>query len=186
MKGTRRRFSSCWAGSASTRPTRLHTPGVQGAAHATLRLDRENRPQPDGVLRILSCHGGQSRTSDDGYVVGAPELAAEIAASSVSYDLHDKLDSYRRHGVREYVVWRVEERALDWFVLRDGQFQLLPVGPDGLHHSEVFPGLWLDAPALLRGDLARVLQVVQDGIRAPEHAIFVNRLAETAAATPSE
>jgi len=29
----------------------------------------------------------------------------------------------RRHGgVREYVVWRVQDRKVDWFVLSDGEF----------------------------------------------------------------
>lgn len=162
------------------------TPGVQGGDNATLRLDLDNRPQPDAFLRILPGHGGQSRTSPDGYVVAAPELAAEVSASSASYDLHDKLNTYRRHGVREYVVWRVEDGVLDWFVLRDGRFQLLAPAPDGLFRSEVFPGLWLDAVALLRGDLARVLQVVQAGIQSPEHEAFVQQLRQAAATPTSE
>ncbi len=43
--------------------------------------------------------------------------------------------------------------------------------------STAYPGLWLDPAALLRGDLARVLAVVQQGLITPEHADFVNRLA---------
>jgi hypothetical protein len=94
---------------------RMATPGVQGGDNATIRLDLDNEPQPDLFLRIAEEHGGQSRI-EDGYVVGAPELVAEIAASRVSYDLHDKLNAYRRNEVREYVVWRVLEREIDWFV----------------------------------------------------------------------
>jgi len=37
------------------------------------------------------------------YLEGAPELILEIAGSSVSYDVHDTLEVYRRHGVREYL-----------------------------------------------------------------------------------
>jgi len=55
--------------------------------------------------------------------------------SSVSYDLHDKFDVYRSAGVREYVVWRVYDRTLDWFVLRDGQFVRLVLAADGFYHS---------------------------------------------------
>jgi hypothetical protein len=155
---------------------RATTPGVQGGDNSTLRLDWDNDPQPDGFLRILPEYGGQSRTSPDGYVEGAPELAAEIAASSVSYDLHDKLNAYRRNGVREYVVWRVWDKEIDWFVLRDGRYERLPLTPTGLHQSEVFPGLWLDPAALLRGDLAHVLQVLQQGLASPDHAAFKQRL----------
>ena len=58
------------------------TPGVQLAAEATVRLDLDNEPQPDAMLRILPAGGGQTATSADGYVEGAPELVVEIAASS--------------------------------------------------------------------------------------------------------
>jgi Uma2 family endonuclease len=161
---------------------RTFTPGVRVGDNGTLRLDMDNEPQPDVFLRILPEHGGQSRTVD-GYVEGAPELTGEIAASSASYDLHDKRNAYRRNGVREYVVWRVWDRAIDWFVLREGRFVPLPAGPDGLYHSEVFPGLWLDPAALLSGDMQQVLQVVQQGVNSPEHTAFVEKLKHARHAT---
>lgn len=154
---------------------RARTVGVQGGDNATLRLDLDNELQPDAFLRILPEFGGQSRTRD-GYVEGAPELIAEVAASSASYDLHDKLNVYRRNGVREYLVWRVWDRTIDWFVLRDGRYQNLPPTPSGGYKSEVFPGLWLDSAALIEGDLGRVLQVLQEGLNSPEHAGFVRAL----------
>jgi hypothetical protein len=116
---------------------------VESCDNATVRLDLENEPQPDGFLRILPQCGGQSR-NDDEYVGGAPELVAEIAVSSVSIDLHKKLRVYQRNGVREYLVWRVSDSAIDWFGLRGGQFERLPPGETGRYRSEVFPGLWLD------------------------------------------
>ncbi len=151
------------------------TPGVQGGDNSTVRLDLDNEPQPDAFLRILPECGGQSRTVD-GYVEGAPELVAEVSASSASYDLHDKLNAYRRNGVSEYVVWRVGDRAIDWFVLREGRFERLVPDAFGRYESEVFPGLWLDAAALLEGNLARVLQVAQQGLTVPGHAEFVRNL----------
>ena len=77
---------------------------------------------PDVLLRIEPQAGGQSRVGDDDYLEGAPELIVEIAASSAAYDLHDKLRVYRRNGVREYVVWRVHDRQLDWFALEDDEY----------------------------------------------------------------
>jgi Uma2 family endonuclease len=153
------------------------TPGVEGGDNSTVRLDDENEPQPDALLFIDPARGGQARIDDDDYIAGAPELAAEVASSSVSYDLHAKLNVYRRFGVREYVVWRVRNGAIDWFVLREGQYDRLAPDAEGTLKSEVFPGLWLDAAALVRGDLARVLAVVQQGVASPEHATFVARLA---------
>jgi hypothetical protein len=78
--------------------------------------------------------------------------------------------------IREYIIWRVEDGAIDWFVLREGQYEQLQRTADGLLKSEQMPGLWLDADALLRFDLARVLQVLQQGLASPEHAAFVAQL----------
>jgi Uma2 family endonuclease len=153
-----------------------HTPGVEAGDNSSVRLDLDNEPQPDALLFIDPTRGGQVRISDDGIIEGAPELVAEVASSSVSYDLHAKLHVYRRNGVREYVVWRVLEREIDWFALRDGQYERMPTDAHGLVRSEVFPGLWLDPAALIRGDLATALAVVQHGLASPEHDAFVARL----------
>lgn len=155
------------------------TPGVRGGDNSTVRLDDLNEPQPDVLLLIPPAAGGQSTVSADGYVTGAPELVCEVASSSRSFDLGVKLQLYRQFGVREYVVWRVGDDAIDWFALRGDRYEPLPTGPDGLYRSEVFPGLWLDPAALIAGDMGRVLAVVQQGTAAPEHQAFVRRLAGT-------
>ena len=95
--------------------------------------------------------------TEDGYIVGPPHLIVEIAASSVSYDLHEKKEAYRRNGVPEYVVWRVLDEAIDWFRLRDGQYVLIEPDADALIESDQFPGLRLHVPSMLAGDLAAVL-----------------------------
>jgi Uma2 family endonuclease len=152
------------------------TPGLGAGDNGSIRLDLDNEPQPDVFLMIEPEHGGRVRISEDDYVENAPELVAEVAASSVSYDLGKKLHVYRRNEVREYIVWRVQDREVDWFVLREGKYEPLAAGADGLLRSEVFPGLWLDSAALLRGDLATVLAVVQRGLASPEHVDLVARL----------
>ena len=83
------------------------TPGVDMADNTTVRLDADNKPQPDALLRLEPEVGGNSRVNDDGYLEGAPELIVEVAASSASYDLNDKLNAYRRNGVQEYIVWQI-------------------------------------------------------------------------------
>ena len=154
---------------------RWATPGVQGADNTTIRLDLDNEPQPDAQLRIRPERGGQSRDSGK-CVAGAPELIAEVALSSASYDLHDKLRAYQRNGVLEYVVWRVEDGAIDWFVLRDDRYEPMALSAAGHYQSRVFPGLWLDPDALVRGDFAQVAAVIQQGLASAEHADFVRRL----------
>ena len=154
------------------------TPRVRGANNATVRLDLDNEPQPDVLLYIEEEAGGQSRVSDDGYLEGAPELVVEVAVSSASIDMHDKLRVYRRNGVREYVVWRTHEQRIDWFELADGEYRPLSSDDGGVIHSRIFPGLRLDAGALLKEDLAGALTELERGVGSPEHRRFVDRLAD--------
>ena len=152
------------------------TPGVHVADNTTLRLDGDNELQPDAALLIDPRAGGQARISPDDYVEGAPELVAEIAASSASYDLREKLAVYRRNGVREYLVWRVPDRRLDWFELVGGTYCARTAGDAGVVRSAAFPGLWLNVGALLSDDLAGVLRTLQEGVADPSHAAFLNGL----------
>jgi len=154
------------------------TPGVELSDNATVRLDLDNEPQPDALLRIEPESGGHSRVSEDDYIEGPPELVVEIAASSAAYDLHEKMNAYRRNGVQEYMVWRVYDRQIDWWQLDEGEYQPLTPDDSGIIHSQVFPGLALNPPALLRGDLAAVLATLQSALSSEEHAVFVTRLTE--------
>jgi Uma2 family endonuclease len=152
------------------------TPGVDLGDNATVRLDIDNEPQPDALLRIEPEVGGRSRVAEDEYIDGPPELIFEIAASSASYDLHDKLHVYWRNQVQEYAVWRVYDQQIDWWELREGEYQPLESDEQGVVRSKVFPGLWLAVPALLEGKLAEVLAMQQQGLAGEEHAAFVARL----------
>lgn len=155
------------------------TPGLRIGDNGSLRLDLDNMPQPDAYLLIDPKHGGQAKIDDDDYVVGAPELVGEVAASSVSYDLHLKLNVYRRNGVREYVVWRTYDHEIDYMVLREGEYQKLVPDANGIIRSEIFPGLWLAPAALLSGDMATMVRIVHEGLASPEHQDFVQRLNRT-------
>jgi Uma2 family endonuclease len=156
------------------------TPGIELMDNGTDRLDEDNAPQPDAMLLIPKHAGGAAEIDSDDYVSGAPELVCEVAASSVSIDLHAKLNAYRRNAVKEYLVWRTEDGVIDWFILREGYYVPLPIGPDGLIRSENFPGLCLDPAALLKGDLRRLFDGLDAGAKTDEHAAFVGRLAPQA------
>jgi hypothetical protein len=155
------------------------TPGIEDFGdNSTVRLDEDNEPQPDLLMLLPKHAGGGALVDGDGYVSGAPELVCEIAASSVSLDLHAKLNAYRRNGVREYLVWRVDDSAVDWFALRGGSYEALLADGEGVLRSEIFAGLWLDVPSLLKGDLAKVLAKLEHGVASPEHAALVARMAQ--------
>ncbi len=154
----------------------IATPGVQLFDNPSLRIDLDNEPQPDVVLSIESARGGRSLISADDYLEGSPELVAEVASSSASIDLGAKFLVYRRHGIGEYLVWRVLDRTIDWFVLRDGRYGQLAPDSDGLRKSPTFPGLWLDSEALTAGDLPKMIAALNRGLASPEHAAFVEGL----------
>jgi len=137
---------------------RAHHAGVAAAHNSTLILDADNEVQPDVTVWR---EGGGAYEDDKGYIRGVPDLVIEIAASSRSIDLGDKMRAYRRNGVREYIVWRTLDGELDWFMLRDAEYIRLAPNAEGVIESETFPGLHLPVARLLAGDLAAVLAAVQ-------------------------
>ncbi len=84
--------------------------------------------------------------------------------------------------MNEYIVWRVADGALTWFALKNGLYWPIEAGEGGITRSTAFPGLWLDVPALLRGDAARVLEVAQQGHGSAEHTAFASELRRRAGA----
>ena len=93
--------------------------------------------------------------------------------------MHGKRDDYARYGVLEYLVLSLRENRLHWFDLRAGQ-ELQP-DADGIYRIRCFPGLWIDGAALVARDGRRLLEVLNQGLAAPEHAAFVRRLADARA-----
>lgn len=155
---------------------RVHTPGTDSGTNSTILL-LDDAPQSDRYLRILPECGGKSW--DEGkYVAGPAELMGEVSLSSTSYDLNEKYDLYEAAGVQEYLAGLLYEEEIRWHQLVDGRFQILPPDSDGIHRSRVFPGLWLDGPALHRRDMTVVLAKLQEGLATPEHRAFVELLAQ--------
>ena len=66
---------------------RAMTPGTDMGDNASVRLDDDNEPQPDCVLFIDPSCAGQVSLGEEDLLEGAPELAVEVASSSVSIDL---------------------------------------------------------------------------------------------------
>lgn len=153
------------------------TPGVEVYDNATTIMGDESEPQPDASLIVQPECGGQMRVTDDDYLQGAPDLAAEVAYSTEAYDLHSKKRDYERAGVGEYLVVALRQRKVFWFVNRGGGFEQRPPDGDGILRSEGFPGLWLDPDAMIELDGRRVLDVLRQGLAASGHSAFAARLA---------
>jgi Uma2 family endonuclease len=161
----------------------IHTPGTRGSAPGSVRSPSDDSaPEPDSSLRILPGYDGQTTMDDQGFLHGAPELLFEVANTTASLDLGEKFEVYQADGVREYLVWRIRQRQIDWFRLnRTGRFVSVRPDDDSIFRSRVFPGLWLGANALISGDFSKVLAVLNKGLASPEHAAFVEKLRRAAA-----
>jgi len=154
----------------------LSTKGVKMLDNTTFIVDEDYEPQPDAVLRVDEKHGGKSWVNEEDYLEGSPELVVEIAASTASYDLHDKLEIYEQKGIQEYIVWRVLDRQIDWFNLENGKYVRLAQNKQGVIESKVFPGLRLNVGAMLADDLQRVLSDLQKGLQSKKHKEFAGRI----------
>lgn len=152
------------------------TPGTEAGDNASLLLGAESEPQPDLYLRIRPEFGGQSATSPDDYVEGAPELLVEIALSSRSPDLHAKRTDYHRNGVLEYLVLVPRQKELVWFDLASDRQISSPT--DRIVRPVQFPGLWLSVDAILDENQQLALDVLHQGLATSEHQQFVQSLAQ--------
>jgi hypothetical protein len=65
--------------------------------------------------------------------------------------------------------------AVDWFVLERGAYVRQQTDSEGLLKGRVFPGLWLDVPALLRSDRRALRAAIERGTADPAHGSFVAR-----------
>jgi Uma2 family endonuclease len=143
----------------------LEHPGLNFYPNATLLLDPDNAPQPDAILCTVPLPGGRVWLNDKGYLCGSPELVCEVAASSVSIDLHDKFRAYRRNGIAEYLVWLTEEERVCWYHLVEQDY-VEQEAKSGRLVSGVFPGLVLDVEALLKMDRAKLIASLREAMAA--------------------
>ena len=97
------------------------TPGVR--ARITARFEVPDELSHNPTPCSLHCRSMARNISFDesGCLMGIPDFAAEIAFSSVNYDLHTKLALYERLGIPEYLVWRTSDKAIDWFAFQTGR-----------------------------------------------------------------
>jgi Uma2 family endonuclease len=156
------------------------TPGTDVLDNTTNILDDESEPQPDACLLITPECGGQTTESEDGYIIGAAELTAEVAFSTAAIDLHAKRRDYELAGVREYLVVLVEPQQAIWFTRGKKGFTEIKPDSNGRFHSRVFPGLWLDPAGLFERSPRRLLKTLQHGLASPGHAAFVAKLEKAA------
>ncbi len=152
------------------------TQGIVVFDNGTIHLSESDMPQPDVGMFVDPKFGGRATFDEHDYIVAGLDFVAEIAKSSASYDLHDKLALYEQTGVPEYLVWRTYDEAFDYFRLIDGKYVRQQADDAGVFHSQVYPGLRIDAKALLQGNLATALATLQAGLASALPAEFLKTL----------
>ena len=153
-----------------------NTFGVEVLDNATTILGWKSEPQPDALLRVLPECGGRSH-DEEGYIHGARSSWSKFPRQPGTWTWGQRRPITSGPG-----CWNtssaIEPDEIFWFGQEQGVLVPRPIGDDGLYRSTVFPGLWLDPAALLKGDRRRLRAVVELGCATPEHAAFVARLAK--------
>jgi Uma2 family endonuclease len=150
-----------------------HTPGVEAFGPITDKLGRLSQPEPDGSLVLAAECGGRTTVDEDNFLAGPPELAVEVAVSTMSVDLGRKKRDYEEYGIGEYIVILPLDCRVAWFVRRKGDFVELPADEMGVYRSTIFPGLWLESSGLFASPTQKVIHTLRLGLASPEHAAFV-------------
>jgi Uma2 family endonuclease len=157
------------------------TPGSEMLLNNTQILGPDSEPEPDACLFILPEYGGRVYVDADDYLRGAPELIVEVSSATESIDLHRKKLDYQKAGVIEYVVLALRTQQVFWFIRQRGKYKEVSLPADGIFRSRTFPGLWLDAEAMLRCHRPVVLAALKEGLATPEHSAFVAKMQKHAA-----
>ncbi|HBN75434.1 MAG TPA: Uma2 family endonuclease [Planctomycetaceae bacterium] len=151
------------------------TPGTHCGGDCTVQFEENCILQPDTCLFLSPELGGCCHINDEHFLEGSPELILEVSASSASRDLNQKKKIYEECGVREYVVWNVLASKFVWYRRQENQFVEISCDEQGCYRSQVFPGLWLNAIAMLAGDLKSVRDTVIQGLASSEHEQFIEK-----------
>lgn len=113
--------------------------GVALGAPLDAVLAEHSVVQPD-VLYVSAAR--RSMVGDR--IEGAPDLIVEVVSpKSARRDRVEKLRLYAEHGVKEYWIADPEEQQIDFFVNREGTFQVA-LAADDVYASPAFPEIRID------------------------------------------
>ncbi|MBM4059628.1 MAG: hypothetical protein FJ265_00815 [Planctomycetes bacterium] len=155
-----------------TEALRAYVRATPGTLLSIDRLDPQLAAQaaveiPDLLLHVV----GPSRDSETPL-----QFVAEVAAMPLGRATEATLRHYAHLGVGEFLHLGGGPAGAEWFVLRHHRDGRRELPADGVLHSEEFPGLWIDVPALLRADGVALQAAVHAGVATADHAAFCRRL----------
>ena len=119
-----------------------------------VRLPVRNERKPDQLHTVVQpdicviCD--LSKLDDDG-CLGAPDWIIEITSPQTARnDFSEKFNLYEESGVREYWIVQPKEKAVNVYVLEDGQYALVDVYESGDIPSRIFPDLLVSHDRIFR------------------------------------
>lgn len=122
-----------------------------------MKLERGREPD---LLVVAHEHLARLRET---YLDGPADLVVEIISpESAQRDRGEKFDEYEAAGVPEYWLIDTEEEQAEFYRLAEGRYRLARTDAEGLYHSVVLEGFWLQADWLWREPLPRVLDVLRE------------------------
>ncbi|GAB4031284.1 Uma2 family endonuclease [Spirosoma jeollabukense] len=119
-----------------------------------VRLPVRNERKPDQLHTVVQpdicviCD--LSKLDDDG-CLGAPDWIIEIISPrTAKNDFNEKFNLYQESGVREYWIVQPKEKAVNVYVLEDGEYALVDVYESGEIPSGIFPDLLVSHDRIFR------------------------------------
>jgi len=126
-----------------------------------MKLDvRPSGREPD-IIFIAREH---STLLKNVFLDGPADLAVEVVSpDSQTRDRRDKFHEYQMAGVREYWLIDPSRKQAEFYLLGpDGIYASMPVGEDGIFHSEVLDGFWIKVDWLWQDPLPTLMSVLKE------------------------
>jgi Uma2 family endonuclease len=124
------------------------------AAPFDVRLPVRNERKPDQLHTVVQpdiCIVCDASKLDDDGCLGAPDWVIEITSPrTAKNDFNEKFNLYEESGVREYWIVQPKEKAVNVYVLEDGQYALVDVYESGEIPCRIFPDLTISHDRIFR------------------------------------
>ncbi len=122
------------------------------------RLSKYRAPEPD----VAFVRRGRLHLVQEREMRGGPDVAIEIVSrDSRTRDYGEKKRVYEKAGVTEYWIIDPLKNRVQFFRLKQGRYELVPLDAYRIFRSEVLPGFWLDIEWLLGKPLPNAYSCLQ-------------------------
>lgn len=136
---------------------------VQGSRYA-FKLGENHAPEPD----VAFVSASRLDLVEERWGIGAPDVAVEVVSrDSRSRDYVKKNSLFEETGVLEYWIVDPRQARAEFYRLREGRYQLVPLVQNRYFLSEALPGFWLDVEWLLLQSRPSKLQCLQRILAGP-------------------